>query len=244
MGPPPAKRRRKLVVLTSSEEEEEEEEFSKQDLGEDQLRSKTRKPSFQDHVLPTRLRSKSKPVTKAPPTAPSQSTTQLLPKKPAANAHNVRRDPKTHSLETYFSAANNSHAVKITGSQTSKLGTAVEEEDFIEDNSFDEEMQKLSNPRKDLHNRQKQAPAQFSTLRENTSSSKLLSGSQVFRNLGNGIAKLDRKEELKQLPKDDTRPWSDRYSPMSLEELAVHKKKVADVRDWLNNVFQGRSKKV
>ncbi|KAL8916051.1 MAG: hypothetical protein Q9172_006490 [Xanthocarpia lactea] len=243
MGPPPAKRRRKLVVLTSSEEEEEEEEFLKQDRGEDQLRSKTRKPSFQDHVLPTRLRSKSKPVPKAPLTAPSQSTAQLLSKKPAANAHNLYRDPKTPSLETYFNAANNSHAVKTTGSQTSKLGTAVEEEDFIEDDSFDEEMQKLLNPRKDPKNRQKQAPAQSATLTEKTSSSKLLSGSQVFRNLGNGIAKSDKKEELKQLSKDDTRPWSDRYGPMSLEELAVHKKKVADVRDWLDKVFQGRSKK-
>ncbi|KAL8860100.1 MAG: hypothetical protein Q9178_003364 [Gyalolechia marmorata] len=243
MGPPPAKRRKKLVVLTSSEEEEEEEEVLKQDRGEDQLRSKTRKLSLQDHVLPTRLRSKSKPVTKAPPTAPLQSTTQLLPKKPVANAHNVHRDPKTPSLETYFSAANNSHTVKTTGSQTSKLGTAVEEEDFIEDDSFDEELQKLSNPRKDLKNRQKQAPAQSSNLTEKTSSSKLLSGSQVFRNLGNGIAKSDKKEELKQLSKDDTRPWSERYGPMSLEELAVHKKKVADVRDWLDKVFEGRSKK-
>jgi cell cycle checkpoint protein len=39
---------------------------------------------------------------------------------------------------------------------------------------------------------------------------------------------------------DDLRPWSERFAPVNLEELAVHKKKVADVRAWLDNVLQGR----
>lgn len=38
---------------------------------------------------------------------------------------------------------------------------------------------------------------------------------------------------------DDTRPWADRFAPASLEELAVHKRKVADVRAWLEAVMQG-----
>ncbi|KAM0329848.1 hypothetical protein ACHAQA_004013 [Verticillium albo-atrum] len=39
---------------------------------------------------------------------------------------------------------------------------------------------------------------------------------------------------------DDLRPWSERFAPASLEELAVHKKKVADVRRWLEDVLGGR----
>ncbi|KAJ9137891.1 Cell cycle checkpoint protein RAD17 [Pleurostoma richardsiae] len=39
---------------------------------------------------------------------------------------------------------------------------------------------------------------------------------------------------------DDLRPWSERFAPVSLEELAVHKKKVADVRKWLEDVMNGR----
>lgn len=39
---------------------------------------------------------------------------------------------------------------------------------------------------------------------------------------------------------DDLRPWAERFAPVNLEELAVHKKKVADVRRWLEDVMAGR----
>jgi cell cycle checkpoint protein len=39
---------------------------------------------------------------------------------------------------------------------------------------------------------------------------------------------------------DDQRPWSERFGPLSLDELVVHKKKVTDVRRWLEDVMAGR----
>ncbi|KAK6957443.1 hypothetical protein Daesc_000228 [Daldinia eschscholtzii] len=39
---------------------------------------------------------------------------------------------------------------------------------------------------------------------------------------------------------DEQRPWSERFGPTNLGELAVHKKKVADVRRWLEDVMAGR----
>ncbi|KAH8675894.1 Rad17 cell cycle checkpoint protein-domain-containing protein [Xylariales sp. PMI_506] len=39
---------------------------------------------------------------------------------------------------------------------------------------------------------------------------------------------------------DERRPWSERFGPVNLEELVVHKKKVADVRQWLEEVMAGR----
>ncbi|KAH7030984.1 Rad17 cell cycle checkpoint protein-domain-containing protein [Microdochium trichocladiopsis] len=42
------------------------------------------------------------------------------------------------------------------------------------------------------------------------------------------------------VPDNEQRPWSERFGPVSLEELAVHKKKVADVRAWLEGVIAGR----
>ncbi|KHN99929.1 cell cycle checkpoint protein RAD17 [Metarhizium album ARSEF 1941] len=39
---------------------------------------------------------------------------------------------------------------------------------------------------------------------------------------------------------DGLRPWSERFGPRNLDELAVHKKKVADVRRWLEDVMSGR----
>ncbi|KAH6638336.1 cell cycle checkpoint protein RAD17 [Boeremia exigua] len=41
----------------------------------------------------------------------------------------------------------------------------------------------------------------------------------------------------------DGRPWTEKYGPQSLEELAVHKKKVSDVRAWLEDVYGGRLRK-
>lgn len=39
---------------------------------------------------------------------------------------------------------------------------------------------------------------------------------------------------------DDLRPWSERFGPVNLDELSVHKRKVADVRKWLEDVLGGR----
>lgn len=43
---------------------------------------------------------------------------------------------------------------------------------------------------------------------------------------------------------DDTRPWSEQFAPAKLDELAVHKRKVADVRTWLQTVFHGKRQRV
>ncbi|GAO15512.1 hypothetical protein UVI_02020740 [Ustilaginoidea virens] len=39
---------------------------------------------------------------------------------------------------------------------------------------------------------------------------------------------------------DELRPWPERFGPLNLDELAVHKKKVANVRRWLEEVMAGR----
>jgi hypothetical protein len=43
----------------------------------------------------------------------------------------------------------------------------------------------------------------------------------------------------------DDRLWADKYEPQSLGDLAVHKRKVEDVRRWLVEAFseQGRSER-
>ncbi|EEP76593.1 predicted protein [Uncinocarpus reesii 1704] len=42
---------------------------------------------------------------------------------------------------------------------------------------------------------------------------------------------------------DQLKPWTERFVPTNLDELAVHKKKVADVQKWLVDVFTSRSKR-
>lgn len=42
------------------------------------------------------------------------------------------------------------------------------------------------------------------------------------------------------LEADDMRPWAERFGPSNLEELGIHKRKVTDVRTWLENVTGGQ----
>jgi cell cycle checkpoint protein len=37
-------------------------------------------------------------------------------------------------------------------------------------------------------------------------------------------------------------PWAQKYSPINLNELAVHKKKVADVQSWLSDALRAYEK--
>ena len=39
----------------------------------------------------------------------------------------------------------------------------------------------------------------------------------------------------------DGRPWSERHSPLSIDDLAVHKGKIKVVKDWLEGAFSGKS---
>ncbi|GAB1732431.1 hypothetical protein NU195Hw_g9452t1 [Hortaea werneckii] len=43
---------------------------------------------------------------------------------------------------------------------------------------------------------------------------------------------------------EDKRPWTEQFAPVDLSELAVHKRKVADVRQWLESTLHGRRQKV
>ncbi|KAL8736518.1 MAG: hypothetical protein Q9181_002412 [Wetmoreana brouardii] len=248
MGPPPAKRQKRLVVLSSEDEEEEPpilkpvRASSSSQTPEPTSKDQNTKPS-KTRILPTRLRSKHEVTTKsirAPATKPSP----LSPKKPASKPRTAhRKDSQPSYLDTYFSAANRSHATKESASQAEKQGTAVEDGDFIEDDSFDNELRNLADLRKTVRGRDRQTPVSLQVLKENAGSSKLPTGSQVFRTLGDGVRKEGKDQKAPNPRSNETRPWADRYGPISFEELAVHKKKVADLRDWLQSVFEGRSKK-
>jgi cell cycle checkpoint protein len=58
------------------------------------------------------------------------------------------------------------------------------------------------------------------------------SASQKFLKKSRPLAEVKKEENM--------RPWAERFAPVNLDELAVHKKKVADVRGWLEDVINGR----
>ncbi|KAJ5369435.1 hypothetical protein N7509_014047 [Penicillium cosmopolitanum] len=58
----------------------------------------------------------------------------------------------------------------------------------------------------------------------------------------NGSANKQPKTPASTPIHEDTRPWAQRFGPVGLDELAVHKRKVSDVQQWLDDVFEGRRK--
>lgn len=70
-------------------------------------------------------------------------------------------------------------------------------------------------------------------------------GTDAFKNEEGSLPSMSQKFMAKPKAREvkveeDMRPWAERYGPVNLDELAVHKKKVADVRIWLEDVMNGR----
>ncbi|KAL8720683.1 MAG: hypothetical protein Q9225_002512 [Loekoesia sp. 1 TL-2023] len=248
MGPPPTKRRKKIVVSSSEDEEIEGSSFKR---GSDppgvQASSNASDGQNRNHssakVLPTRVRSNHKTAINASKGFTTESNPPSSPTKLRSKPNNVRRESRPTSLDAYFSAGSTSRLAGQSVGQTSKPGTSIEEEDFIEDDSFDDELRRLSEPHKTGQGRDRETPAPFQSLVEKAGASKLPLGSQIFRKARNDVRKVEKDHKASGSGQDDTRPWADRYGPTSIEELAVHKKKVADVREWLEGVCSGLSTK-
>ncbi|KAF2773324.1 hypothetical protein EJ03DRAFT_341108 [Teratosphaeria nubilosa] len=66
-----------------------------------------------------------------------------------------------------------------------------------------------------------------------------LSATQKFRKTSNE----GHTQSLK-TTHEDRRAWTEQFAPVDLSELAVHKRKVADVRTWLETAVNGRRHKV
>lgn len=195
--------------------------------------------------LPTRSRAKESSISKLRPDqtpSPERST-----RKPVSKAS------ANGPLHTFFRPASEAPFPQKQ-LKTENLPPAEEdvEEDIIEDDSA-EETSRLRKPpmRSGKHGTTRTVLDRRKPLQEQTQNStitasqeKAISASQRFLT----VAKLSGKEASTQTTSTreapDTRPWAERYGPTNLEDLMVHKKKVADVRGWLEGVLQSRNQKV
>ncbi|KAL8952072.1 MAG: hypothetical protein Q9222_001983 [Ikaeria aurantiellina] len=240
MGPPPSKRQRKLVVLSSEDEDEDLSSFKRRQAPKALAR---RQGNADSRVLPTRSRSKPQPPPRITKPSSSEPTPLLSPKKSTSKQPTIAKVSKASSLRTYFGAINQSELANDTASRTEKDRVPYNDEDFIEDDSFDEGLWRLSDPYQQAQKSGGNPSVSSQVPAGQGTSTKLPSGSQVFRGLKNNAVGTDKKRDSVLVEKPDTRPWAERYGPNAIEELAVHKKKVADVREWLHNVLQGNSGK-
>jgi cell cycle checkpoint protein len=76
-----------------------------------------------------------------------------------------------------------------------------------------------------------------------TETDKAAKGRQKFLRTATGARSTPSSSQPVREVAIDRRPWTEKYGPLSLDELAVHKKKVADVQTWLSDVFSGQGRK-
>ena len=252
---PPAKRRKRNVIPTSSSSDEEDHEpvmkpmsrqssvISSSPLSTNDLKA-TAKSSLQS-TIPTKSQPRAKtanfPHNAAPIHLPKQAHSTKASSKSASSSPEKKRGKgrtedkvKSGNLFTFFTKQAQRQqgdggviatAKPKLASQRSK-SVGIEDEDIISDEDW------LG------------GKAQSSSL-VGQAARKRSRGTDALRN-GDGDGPSMTQKFLKpKLPaeikyEDDLRPWAERFGPVNLDELAVHKKKVADVRAWLEEVIHGR----
>ncbi|KAH6898692.1 Rad17 cell cycle checkpoint protein-domain-containing protein [Thelonectria olida] len=214
---PPAKRRRRNVVDASDDEDEQPRANTLTNflLSSPSSPAKIRAPTASPSP------SKSRPVSTNGPGRTRRAQSQ---KNVASTSPKKSKDVgKTADLKTLFSKqAQKATRTGITERKTIPL------DDIISDPISEDEISEFK-----------------------VSSSSLVS-QHAKKRLRNGIQTTSfdfpsASQKFLKPPKpaflatnDDSRPWSERFGPRGLDELAVHKKKVSDVRRWLEDVTAGR----
>lgn len=238
----PRSSRRKVVAVSSDEEDESAAQL---DTAERSAHGEPTKPQKQSS-------GKLKPVKKAY-TAPTQTATTSIPdgtfqKSPAkakvsqTKGKAATKDPPKSNAKPIYSFFN-AATQKLRNSQPSaspeKSFTSQEAPEVIHDHTDDDQgpgmqLSKGSSTALALRKRKVQDGASFDANNDLPPQA-----SQKFRKAPGG----ERIPSFSTL-NEDRRPWTDRFSPADLTELAVHKRKVGDVRQWLEMAASGQRQRV
>lgn len=228
MAPPPTKRQKRLVVLSSDEEEDgalDSRMEQKQKVST--ATTKSASNGAPKRSLPTRSRTKASSTTK-------QIQATESPKRPSRSRDVPVKKQMSRPISTFFNAANQTQQLNRKPPEATSPDAENEIEDLIEDISPDEEVKEL----RGTQNTTRVALDRRKRPRED----KQPNGSQKFKLASNATKVIMEKSVTAE--EVDSRPWAEKFGPNDLEELVVHKKKVSDVRNWLESVFQGRERKV
>jgi cell cycle checkpoint protein len=247
---PPAKRRKRNVIPTSSPSDDEDDEpvmkpkkglstfISSSPPSPDASKSST-KTSTQS-TIPTKSQPRAKtanlPNNAAPIHLPKQAHgTRASTKSASSSPEKKKGKIKSGNLVTFFNEQVKRQQAERGGSAASSnpglssqrsKSFDIEDEDVISDDDW------------------VSGKAQSASM-VGQAARKRSRGLDALKNGDRNVPSMSQKFIKPTLPKEiknveDLRPWSERFGPANLDELAVHKKKVADVRAWLEEVMHGR----
>ncbi len=196
-----------------------------------------------------KLRPVKKEATKHPPTPSSMQhgSSQKSPVKAKVSKGKAKAEPKQEQAKanvkpiySFFNAATQrQRSTPLPSASPEKASEVASEADAIHDDSDgaqgqDVQFTKGSQTALALRKRKVQHGESFES-----EFGVPQSGSQKFRKASNG----DRVPSLA-IVNEDKRPWTEQFAPKDLSELAVHKKKVTDVRQWFEMALKGRKQRV
>lgn len=207
---------------------------------------------FGSQPLPKRSRPQTRSSTsKSRPSTSAQSTPSEFIGNQSRGNLRAHKNEKTGSLHPYFSTADiKQHQVvsqNISLNEAENNQTQEEEEDVIEDDIPEAGFVRhtsLRNTTKFVLDRRKQPVAPTPGVPDLKSSEKYQNSGQVFTILEKGLPDKPSLNTANSLNHEDLKPWAEKYGPSGLEELTVHKKKVADVRSWMEKFWQDGNRKV
>ena len=244
---PPAKRRKRNIVADEGDDEDERPQPPKKNSLQFYFSPPgNRQPSNADNnesgpVSPSPVRKATRSSRTAPAASASSrtrqsnvSSTKSPSQSPAKPKKQIEEKEKSANIRTLFSRQ--SQKVKAEGRPNGPTKKAeVQSLDITSDPlSDDEEIKADRAVGTSLVGERAQRRTRDTFVSASSSSAGHLA-SQRFM-------KPPRPDSSAMSADDggDQRPWSERFGPVNLDELVVHKRKVADVRTWLDHVLSGR----
>ncbi|KAH6670635.1 Rad17 cell cycle checkpoint protein-domain-containing protein [Halenospora varia] len=260
MAAPPAKRRRRNVLPSSSASEDEELSTTRPEAQFVDLIS-----SSPPHVTETKLRPSakaSKPTKKAPTkpqpraktaTHPHNAAPIYLPNKSRGSTKSASSSPekrkgkaktedkvKSGDIFTFFTKQAQKQKDEAAGNGAIPKPNIPKESSMDDYDMISDDDMVLGDDTFD----NKAPPSSMVGL----AARKRARGTEGLANGNNNLPSMSQMFKKPAKPtapakimnEDDLRPWAERFSPINLDELAVHKRKVADVRGWLEEVMNGR----
>jgi cell cycle checkpoint protein len=160
---------------------------------------------------------------------PTRGATKKSPAKSPSKPQAIK------PITSFFSNVSRARAQSVHPSPSpEKAATPLEDIDDILDSSDDDRPSKLV-AALPLRKRVNEAST--------TDNDRATQARQKFLRTANGARSTPPPSQtLRDVP-EDKRPWTEKYGPTSVDELAVHKRKVADVRQWLTDVLSGKDRK-
>lgn len=224
---PPAKRQKRLVVLGSDEEELDA------------------KPTFKP--VPTTFLAKAAKSKNRESDIATQIGPDVLSKDPAAKQTFAGKAKNSRPISLFFRAGNQAKQPDTQKPPEAVSPEVEDHEDLIVDDVSVENVsdgETATGPA--LNERKKRSLLAYNNAAATDKASQQ-SGSQRFKIPQNALSiriKLGTFGVAKAKPSaNDMRPWAEKYGPTTIEELMVHKRKVSDVRKWLEEALRGHDHK-